>query len=77
MGSTQPTIKNTRQLLGLNQTQMGVLMGMSQQAVGRIEKNYEGRTETNAHIATLRALVVLHEHGLIDELIAMWNTRAE
>lgn len=57
------TIKETRRKLGLTQKEMGQLLGMTQQAVDRIESGR--RKETQVHIAALRAINLIFERGLI------------
>jgi len=62
------TIKEAREILGLTQKQFAPLLGMTQQAVARIESGE--RMETKGHRASLAAIELLFEHGLIAELIA-------
>ena len=61
-------IKTTRKKLKLSQTEMGVLLGLTRQAVGKIETGLEGRSETKGHIAGLAALEILYENNLLEEL---------
>lgn len=60
-------LKTVRLRLGLNQTQMGKLMGMPQPSISRIERG--DREETKIMLAFLVALEVLHELGFLDRLI--------
>jgi DNA-binding transcriptional regulator YiaG len=62
------TIKEARRKLGLTQKEFSPLLGMTQQAVARIES--EERKETKGHRATLQAIELIFEHGLLAELIA-------
>jgi DNA-binding XRE family transcriptional regulator len=63
------TIYSVRNKLKLTQKQFAPLMGMTQQAISRIETGYEWRLETKINLAALTAIVILHENGLIDELL--------
>jgi len=65
------TLKGVRLKTGLAQKQFAPLLGMTQQAVARIESG--GRRETKGHCAALRAIALLFDHGLIDELLKMSN----
>jgi transcriptional regulator with XRE-family HTH domain len=62
------TIQEARRKLGLTQKQFAPMLGMTQQAVARIESG--DRTETKGHRAALLAIELLFEHGLIAEFIA-------
>lgn len=62
------TIKEARRKLGLTQKEFAPLLGMTQQAVARIESGW--RAETKGHRAVLVAIELLFEHGLIAELVA-------
>ena len=62
------TIKEARCKLGLTQKEFAPLLGMTQQAVARIESGE--RKETKGHLAALLAIDLLFEHGLIAELVA-------
>jgi len=62
------TIKKARRKLDLTQKQFAPLLGMTQQAVARIESGE--RNETKGHLAALLAIELLFEHGLIAELVA-------
>jgi transcriptional regulator with XRE-family HTH domain len=63
------TIKETRSKLGLTQKQFAPLLGMTQQAVARIESGE--RRETKGHLASLRAIELISMHDLIAELLEM------
>jgi transcriptional regulator with XRE-family HTH domain len=61
-------MKDTRQKLGLTQSQLARLLGTSQHRVSEIEKGRDGRKMTKQQRYHLVALRLLHKHELIDEL---------
>lgn len=60
-------MRDIRKKLGLSQAEMGSVMGMSQQAISRIESGR--RKPTIKDVAFLRALEVIHNHDALNELI--------
>jgi DNA-binding XRE family transcriptional regulator len=66
-------MKEVRQKLGMTQAEFAPLMGMTQQAITKIERGYEGRKETNVHLSLLTAIDLIYRHGLIDEVIIKLN----
>lgn len=61
-------IKTIRQQLGLSQTEMAELLGISQSRVSALERGLEGRSETKIMKQLLKALVVLNRYDLIEHL---------
>jgi len=61
------TIAELRGKTGLTQKEFGKLLGMTQPAVNRIESGR--RTETKGHLATLAALDLIIEKGMLDLLL--------
>ena len=61
------SIKEARKNLGLTQKQFAPLLGMTQQAVARIESGDRG--ETKGHRAALRAIELIFERGLLVEFL--------
>jgi transcriptional regulator with XRE-family HTH domain len=60
-------LENTRAQLGVTQAQMAALMGMTQSSYNRLEKGH--RLPTKQHICQAKALLLLHKHNLISQLI--------
>lgn len=61
-------LKDLRVKLELTQSEMGELLGISQQALYKIETGYQNRKETKIMERLLIALELIAERGLIDEL---------
>lgn len=59
-------MKEVRNRLKMSQQDFSNLVGMTQQAVSRIEKN---RNETLIHKQLLKAIVILQKNGLLKELM--------
>lgn len=68
------TIKKIRQKTGLTQKKFAPLMGMSQQAISRLESNYKGRKETSIHIACLKMVCFLYDNNLLDVFLSNQET---
>ena len=61
-------LKDLRTKLELTQSEMGELLGISQQAVYRVETGFQNRKETKIMERFLIALELIAEHGLVEEL---------
>lgn len=60
------TIKGTRKKLGMSQAEIGRMMGMTQQAITRIEAS--DRKETQIHINMLSMIQIIAKYGLLSDL---------
>ena len=67
-------LKNARQSIGLNQTQMAQLMGMHQGHYSRLESGSENREPTRVHWACVRLMEHCHQAGILDQVLASYNT---
>jgi len=70
-GSTH-TLKNVRRKTGLKQTFFGMILGMSKDAVSRIENGH--RRETAIHTELISLVAFLVEMGLLDKYV-QWRFR--
>ena len=67
-------LKQARQSLGLTQYQMAALMGMHQGHYSRLESGGENREPTRGHWACVRLIEHCHTAGIIDRVLASYNT---
>lgn len=63
------TMEKTRKKINVSQEDMGILFGMHQTGIARLESGE--REETIIHKHLLAALLVLDRHDLISELVDM------
>lgn len=64
------SIKQARQSLGLSQSQMATLMGMTQGHYSDIERGAGGRQPTRVHWACVRLIQACQSAGVLDDLLA-------
>ena len=67
---TNQEFKDCRIGLGVSQTGMAQLMGCLQSQVSALETGRGGRKPTHIHAAFCAALELIHDQGLLPELIA-------
>jgi transcriptional regulator with XRE-family HTH domain len=70
-GSTH-TLKSVRRKTGLKQTFFGMILGMSKDAVSRIENGH--RRETAIHTELISLVAFLFEMGLLEKYV-QWRFR--
>ncbi len=62
-------LREVRIGLGISQTCLSRLLGCTQHRISELETGKGGRRPTKQHWAACRALEVLHDHNLLQELI--------
>jgi len=68
---TPADFKRARNSLALSQKQTGLLLGMPQNAVSRIESG--DRQPTRQHAAAIRLLLFLQENKLLEKYLSNFN----
>ncbi len=68
-------LKESRQSLGLTQSQMALLMGMHQGHYSDIERGANGREPTRVHWACVRLIHYCHDAGILDPLLSKATTQ--
>lgn len=68
------SIKLVRAEMGLTQLQMATLMGLRVHRYSEIERGYNGRKPTNGHWACVRLIEHCDRAGIIDKVLASYNT---
>lgn len=67
---TGDDMKSARQVMGLTQSEMALLIGMRQAHYCRLENGAEGRRPTGSQLAAVSAIIRLHELGALPLYLA-------
>ena len=68
---TSADLKEAREALGLTQAQMAAAMHMTPPNYNRLERGGDGRSPTQGHYATVRALKFIDVAGLLPSYLEL------
>jgi transcriptional regulator with XRE-family HTH domain len=68
MKNNREKFRSLRKAAGLNQEKLGEVLGISRQAVQRVETGYEGRSPTALQVRAAEIVVYNAQKGQLEEL---------